>query len=79
MLQEKKDDFKKFVSISEFKIMRSQLKDLKNSVEALVSKQGVPWTDPKVNRENDMKEENLLLRKENQSLRIRLRQKELVV
>ena len=59
--------------------MRAQFEDLKNSVEEILGKQKVPQTAPKANRENDLKEEILLLKKENKSLRIELRQKELII
>ena len=59
--------------------MRSQFEDLKNSVEAILGRQKVLQTAPEANWENDLKEEILLWKKENESLRIELRRKELII
>ena len=59
--------------------MRAQFEDLKNSVEEILGKQKVPQTALKANRENDLEKEILLLKKEHESLRIELRQKELII
>ena len=59
--------------------MRAQFEDLKNSVEEILGKQKVPQTALKANWENDLEEEILLLKKENESLQIELRQKELII